>query len=532
PGTKTIKAIATKACSKASTVGSATYVISYVSTAATPTPTLSPAAGTYTVDTSVTIACTTDGAKIFYTTDGSDPTTASTRYSGAIAMAGHGTAKTIKAIAKGPANSTSAVGSAAYTITYTSAATPTFSPAGGSYTSDQTVKIASTTIGASIYYTTDGTAPTSSSTPCAGAISLAGNGTTTIKAIAIGATYSISAVGTATYVISYPPAASPTFSLVEGTYATAQSVTLSSATTRGATIYYTTDGSTPTTASTAYSGAISVPANAPKTLHAIATAPGYSPSAVATAAYNSLLALLPVAGGSFNNGTATVTLSPFAMSRYEVTQAQYLTVTGSSPSNASGSSYPVEKVTWYDAVEFCNKLSTSEGLVNVYTISGRTPATGYPITAAIANADFSKNGYRLPTEAEWEFAARGGASTHGYTYAGSNTITDVGWDVDNSYSGYPKYVYLSHQVGLKAANELGLFDMSGSVAEWCWDWYGIYPSGAQTDPLGANLGNTRICRGGGYYSSSSNCSVSSRNSLSPATVDNYTGFRVVRRPPF
>ena len=285
PGTKTIKAIATKACSKASTVGSATYVISYVSTAATPTPTFSPAGGTYTVDEGVTIVCTTDGARIFYTTDGSDPTTASTLYAGAIDIAGHGTTKTIKAIAKGPANAVSAVGTATYTITYPSAATPTFSPVGGSYTRDKSVTIESTTAGSIIYYTTDGTAPTTGSTLYSGAIGVPGNGmATTIKAIATATGFVASGVGSATYKVTQ--AATPTFSLVEGTYATAQSVTISSATTGGATICYTTDGSTPTTSSTHYATAITVPPNTPLTLSAIAISPTiYSSSAVATAAH-------------------------------------------------------------------------------------------------------------------------------------------------------------------------------------------------------------------------------------------------------
>jgi sulfatase modifying factor 1 len=149
----------------------------------------------------------------------------------------------------------------------------------------------------------------------------------------------------------------------------------------------------------------------------------------------------------------------------------------------------VEQVTWYDAVEFCNKLSAREDLQNVYTITARSPATGYPITSVTVTTDWTKDGYRLPTEAQWEYVARGGASTLGHTYSGSNNIDTVAWYSSNSGSK-------THATGGKTANELGLFDMSGNVWEWCWDWYGSYPSGTQTDPVGAASGTIRVYRGG------------------------------------
>jgi len=188
--------------------------------------------------------------------------------------------------------------------------------------------------------------------------------------------------------------------------------------------------------------------------------------------------LTAVVGGTFNNGTSNMTVSSFHMSTYEITQAQYTTVTGNSPSSYLGdTSRPVESVTWYDAAEFCNKLSDRDGLSKVYTITGRTPANGYPITSATVTMTIANSGYRLPTEAEWEFAARGGNLTHGYTYSGSNTQNNVAWWEINSQSR-------THPVGTKAANELGLYDMTGNVAEWCWDWYADYPSGAQNDYVG------------------------------------------------
>jgi len=215
-------------------------------------------------------------------------------------------------------------------------------------------------------------------------------------------------------------------------------------------------------------------------------------------AWRFAIEMVQVPGGSFQMGkelgTAgrgdvtpvhTVTLTGFNMSKYPVTQAQYKWVMGTNPSNFTESlDCPVEKVTWYDAVEFCNKLSVKEGLQPVYTISGET-----------VTADWGKNGYRLPTEAQWEYAAKGGnpnaAGWVGYTYSGSNNIDDVAWYSDNSNSK-------THEVGQKRPNRLGLYDMSGNVYEWCWDWYGDYSSGAQTDPRGASSGASRVMRGGSW----------------------------------
>jgi len=181
----------------------------------------------------------------------------------------------------------------------------------------------------------------------------------------------------------------------------------------------------------------------------------------------------------------------------------------------------VEQVTWYDAVEFCNKLSAAEGLTSVYTITGRTPATGYPITSATVTTDFSKSGYRLPTEAQWEYAAKGGQNSRGYTYPGSDNLDAVAWYNINSGSK-------THEVGKLAPNELGIYDMGGNVWEWCWDWFGEYPGGTQQDYMGASSDFSRIQRGGSWYNSAVYLRSENRGSYYPQTAINTMGFRVMR----
>jgi hypothetical protein len=268
--TQTIEAIAVASGYTNSAVAAATYTL------VTATPTFSPAAGTYTAAQSVTLADATSGATIYYTTNGATPTTSSTKYTTAIKVSA---TQTIEAIAVASGYTNSAVATATYTIASAAAATPTFSPAGGTYTSAQSVTLADATSGATIYYTTNGTTPTTSSTKYTAAIKV--SATETIEAIAVASGYTNSAVATATYTIK-SAAATPTFSLAGGTYTSAQTVTLSVAT-PGATIYYTTNGTTPTTSSTKYTAAIKV--SATETIEAIAVATGYANSAVATAAY-------------------------------------------------------------------------------------------------------------------------------------------------------------------------------------------------------------------------------------------------------
>ena len=233
-----------------------------------------------------------------------------------------------------------------------------------------------------------------------------------------------------------------------------------------------------------------------------------------------------IPGGSFQMGSDMysdgdelpvhkVSVSPFYIGKYEVTQEQWKAVMGSgnNPSYFEGDSLPVENVSWYETVEFCNALSIKEGLEQVYTI-------GEDDGIAVVTADFSKTGWRLPTEAEWAYAARGGNQSEDYRFSGSNTPGDVGWYKSNSD-------YKTHPVGEKAANELGLFDMSGNVLEWCWDWYGSY--GSEASPTGPDSGVLRVTRGGGWNYSSSYMRSAARNYFLPSTRSIVLGFRLVRQ---
>ena len=198
---------------------------------------------------------------------------------------------------------------------------------------------------------------------------------------------------------------------------------------------------------------------------------------------------------------------------------------------------PVEQVSWYDAIVYCNLLSIKEGLTPCYTIKGSTDPAAWGTSPRLTSAEdyddwksvtcnFDADGYRLPTEAEWEYAARGGNPEDGSwdnTYSGSNTLDDVAWYRDNSDRK-------THEVGKKQANALGLYDMSGNVLEWCWDWYGSssgYPSGTE-DPAGPDAGSNRVGRGGSWRNSASDCTASNRSNVSPYNRYNDGGFRLVR----
>ena len=235
----------------------------------------------------------------------------------------------------------------------------------------------------------------------------------------------------------------------------------------------------------------------------------------------------------------SVTLSAFKMGKYEVTQGQYAAVTGSSPSFHSGANLPVEQVSWYDTLVFCNKLSMMEGLSPVYEIGGSTdpavwgavPTSSSPSWNAVI-MDTSANGYRLPTEAEWEYACRAG-SPAAFSW-GTNNIdnTKANYDaaiVDSCNTTAGTSVGATTMVGTYAANSFNLHDMHGNVFEWCWDWFALYSAAAATDPTGPVTGTWREMRGGCWGGSAEGSRSAFRDDYSnPWFNFNSIGFRVVR----
>jgi formylglycine-generating enzyme required for sulfatase activity len=210
----------------------------------------------------------------------------------------------------------------------------------------------------------------------------------------------------------------------------------------------------------------------------------------------------------------TVKLSRgYYMGRTEVTQGLYQAVMGSNPSwfTSCGATCPVERVSWVDAAKFANTLSAKEGLQPCYGISGDsvTWSTGLACT-----------GYRLPTEAEWEVAARGGRDT---LCSGGTEIGTVAWHEGNSNS-------TTHPVAQKTPNGYGLSDMSGNVWEWVWDWYGTYPE-QSTDPFGASSGSVRVRRGGSWGIVPLATRVSLRSGIGPSVRHDGQGFRLARTIP-
>ncbi len=232
-------------------------------------------------------------------------------------------------------------------------------------------------------------------------------------------------------------------------------------------------------------------------------------------------------GYSIEKPVHTVELSSFWVMTTEVTQQLWKKVYKKNPSKIRGELRPVDNLTWYDAVEFCNKLSEIDGLNPAYSIykkeKDRNNTNSYDDKKWVVVCNFRSNGYRLLTEAEWEYAARGGNLSAGFRYSGNDDPQDISWFKSNSRR-------LSQEAGKKKPNELGLFDMSGNISEWCWDWYSpaYYQTSPSMDPEGGEKSSFRTVRGGNWSLSSRYITVYSRSFQGPDMNNALIGFRIGR----
>lgn len=240
--------------------------------------------------------------------------------------------------------------------------------------------------------------------------------------------------------------------------------------------------------------------------------------------------MILVNGGKFLMGQGddahTVTLSPFKISNAPITQDQYEFVMKTNPSKLKGPNRPVECVNWCDAIIYCNKLSELQKLEPCYSIGnmkdlskiyGKSPLWKHIV------CDFNASGFRLPTEAEWEYAARGGQHDSTDLFSGSNVLDDVGWYGENSEIS-------SHDVCQKKPNVLGLYDMSGNVAEWVFDEYGAYDLNSLVNPKGASARNgVHVKRGGSWLDDDTQCTVFFRSSSILTGKSSNLGFRICSR---
>ncbi len=519
------------------------------------TPQFNIVGGQYFEEQGVVITCQTIDADIYYTLDGSEPTTASTLYTEPVNITA---SKTLKAKAFLAGWYASNIRTANYELI---ASDPEFDLVGGIFYQTQIAGLSSVTDGAVIRYTLDGTDPTELSNEYTVPVAINVSGELRAKVFRTG--WTASGIVSEEYELKV---SIPSFNPVAGTYYQTQFVTIN-CTTDNAAIRYTLDTNDPTEASNEYIGAVEIVTT--RTLKAKGFIEGWTASEIAEAEYiiqetpdvpEGMVLVEGTDGvvfaqgglGYFNPGSLeqdgifinyNVSLSSFYMSEMPVTRDEIRTVMNNAgwgftdPAPFAGDDdHAANRVNWYAALVYCNLFSMGEDLAPVYTIAGSTdPGDWGPIptaTNAIWNAaicNWEANGYRLPTEMEWEYAARGGVPGNA---AGTFTDLWAGTNVEGQLVNYAWYSVNNNPIGTKPVggklpNELGLYDMSGQVREWCWDWNAAYPEGDYTDPRGGT-GTDRIGRGGRWDASADLCRVARRYSPSPQTIGNILGFRVVR----
>lgn len=502
-------------------------------------PVFNPPGGSYLSVQMVALSCASPGAQIRYTTDGSTPDKWSPLYSVPIQISYD---LTLKARAFKAGKSPSPVSTAVYNVN-PSVATPSLSPPPGVYNTVQTVTLSCITEGSYLFYTLDGSEPDFESTLYTEPIYIPNSATLKVRGFKNG--LSPSPVATGIYTLNFEQSSdTPQIYPPGGIYAAVQEVELYCST-PGAVIRYTTDGSEPTSESRLYNHPVTI--SGVTTLKARSFKDGMMPSGIATAMYAVILdpiEMVSVPAGTFYMGNTLdfgdddehpvhlVTLNAFSIGKYEITQKQWTDVMDTYPimNSGTGPDRPVYNVSWYEILKFCNLRSLADGLTPAYYIRNSTDPADWGEVPYDNNGDWndvfcnwSANGYFMPTEAEWEYAARGAADNPNYEFSGSNNINNVAWYSSNS--GYE-----CHPVGELPANSLGIHDMTGNVAELCWDSYTHgYPSGHLNNPHSSSGSNLKVIRGGHFYGSADDCRLANRDHDMTYDHGGAVGFRVRRR---